>query len=746
MQPTTATANDDATAPAPARQKQFRPRLRPVQFTKRDRPGDEHPGSLQSVQTWVIRRVRDETHPDDRHLYSEEVLSEPTGDEDRVRVWGKRADERSESSSLIGFETEAQELADLENAVRRVKKEFGRAAKLKRRAERLFKGPKDAVEVDPQEAAKARREAEKHSRTNREMKEMIADRMEHGAYYAGGRIAGEIVPRMHEYLGANCKNMRSRTGSPSLARMAALYPRKGRVRAGYEKDVLLDSATKIFALDAPYAELNKRIIGCIVVELDSTLLPEEFREELLIILGSKMMPNLIVGRINHDGRLVRPHLIWILTKPVWNDLVREVVDPSTGELVKVGDPRCKPKPIAKARMVQRCLTSLLLPLGADPAMTNMTKPKNALSFFWTTLITNDERFHMLDDFSDIKGWPKKVDEHAMAEAAAKVRAEAKSGRTASNLAWNVVTNIIHPLARHSLRDGDPAFIKAGQAGVDELAAWFDSQVRPAAREALLLAAQEAAEAEKAAAEAEDANEEADTIKALVAEIIEKTTKALDIVLERRCRFAARWCLGKLSKRRRKSYRGRDRNVVFKDNPNPTEKERQQKASELTAQGRRARSAWALAKEASTALSDTGEIRKADFIKDATTVRRATAYRRWDQAMALLGLVEFAEGVWRKPAAVTAPVSLGVAKIKSETSSGSHHPTSIPSAPIQASDSTRSPAQEPRPLARTDDPPRLDTDAMPPEPGVDDPPWVDHATPTVDVRQRVVRCAPELEPA
>ncbi|MBR0994314.1 hypothetical protein JQ580_26690 [Bradyrhizobium japonicum] len=705
------------------------------------------PGSMQSIQVWRPRTLWHDTHPDDQHLYTEEQLSEPTGEEDRTRVLNRirfAAPSGSEQAALVAFETEAQEKADIANAVRRDKAAKARAAKLARRAERHHKAPADLVSVDPQESAQAARDARKFADEARDLKQETRDRLQYGPYFKGGRVAGEVVPEMHEYLGAEIGNNRSRTGSPSMARIAALSPRKGRTRAGYEKDVLFETTSKLFALDAPYVELNKKIIGCIVVELDSVLRPEQFRERLLEILGPRCMPNLIVGRISESGFLVRPHLIWLLKKPVWNDQRREIVHPVTGEITQIGDKRCKTKPIRKAHVVQRCLTQLLLPLGADPAMTNMWKPKNALSFFWTTLITNDDHFYGLTDFEqNIIGWPSKVDEHAMAETAADMRAKAKgvSGK-ASNLLWRTVGHIIEPMARDRMRDSDPEFIKAGQAGVDALAAWFDRQVRPVAREALLLAAQEAAEAEKAAAV--DAGEETDTLADLITAIDEKTSKALDVVLERRCRFHAKWCLGKLSRRRRKSYRGRDRNVVFEvDKPTPTQ--HREKAGQRTAEGRSARSAWALAKEIYATLLATGEVRRAEFIRNASTVCRATAYRRWDEAMRLIGLVECEAGVWRNPP-VSPAVSLGDTKIKSQTSAGADHPTSLPSDQAGTPIATPTPTLRPGHPVQTDDPPRLDTADPTAEPGDDAPPWSTHALPTVDVRRRMVSRVPEPEPA
>ncbi|WP_375312806.1 hypothetical protein WHZ77_05870 [Bradyrhizobium sp. A5] len=664
-------------------------------------------GSLQSIQTFRPVTAWSDIHPDDHHLYTPEQLHEPTGEVSRVKVINRLAYrhfdavEGGEHQALVGFQTEAQERADAEYK----KKRKAQADKLARRAKAAgLKVATDLVQVDPSEAKKAAAQAEKYANMHREAKQEIADRYEYGFYTKTCKVAGEVVAAFNEYLGKDCKNLRSGLGSPSVARMVALYPRKGLIRAGYDKGALFESATKLFALDAPYVELNKKIIGCIVVELDSVLRPEEFREALLAILGPQRMPNLIVGRISSSGFLVRPHLIWILKKPIWNDPLREITDANTGEVTTIGDKRCRMKPIKKAYVVQRCLTQLLLPLGADPAMTNMWKPKCPLSAFWSTIITNDDRFHALDDFEQIPNWPRNVDEAGMAETAATMRAQA-AGATASgsNLAWRLVGNEIEPLARLQLKARDQDFIEAGKAGVESLARWFDAKVRPAVE----------------------------------AEI--GPSEGLDRIMERRCTFHARWCLGKLSPRKRKSSRGRDRDIIFKDNPNPTPTDHRIEAGKKSAKHRRAVSVWALGKEAAVALSATGEIHRAAFIKNLDTVTRPTAYRCFDKVMAMLGLVEVEEGVFRKPTAVSPSVSDGAPKIKSQSHEARKQATVPgPNAP-STSDSTPAPSRSPGNPAQPLDP-------APANPASGPPPWQTCALLPVDVRPQAVTRVPEPEPA
>ncbi|WP_038965556.1 hypothetical protein [Bradyrhizobium diazoefficiens] len=648
----------------------------------RDLP-ERHIGSLQSVQAFRAKTCESEVHPDDRHLYSAAELALPTGDEYRVSVQQLTYDR----NVLVEFLTEVREEADLAAE----KKRKDRREKLARRAKAAgHKVATNLVEVDPDEAKKAHAEAEKWAKIRRETSEEIADRLLHGFYYAGGKVADEIVQAFCEYLGANIRNLRSRIGSPSLARIAALYPRH--CRGGYDKTALADAAVKLFALDCPYVELNRKVAGCIVVELDSVLRPEEFRARLLEILGVARMPNLIVGRISPSGYLVRPHLIWLLNTPVWYEPFKEVTDPTTGEVTTTGDERCRTKPIAKFHHVQRGLTQQLLPLGADPAMRNLWKPKNPLSPFWTTIIGNDDNFHDLGDFEKIKNWPREVNENGMAVAAALMRAEANGmNKTASNFAWNFVGSIIEPMAGALIKDRDkrdPSFVAAARGGLEALAAWFDDRVRP------------------------------------LAEMEIEAGPALDVIIERRCLFHARWCLGKISKRRGRVGRGRDRKAIFDGNLNT--KEARQHASATTGSHRHNVTMWRLCQELSVAMKATGAVDKTAFIKDIALVGKSFAYEHWDEACRWLKL-EFREGAYR----YIAPPDRG---------QDDH--SDLPSEPIRASDSTLPTPAIPGHPVRTSESVLIDTVAGPSEPGVDDPPWLTHAPPTVDVRQRVVSCVPE----
>jgi hypothetical protein len=200
-------------------------------------------GSWQSVKIFRPVVFGDRLHPDAREFFEPDELAAV---EDKAALTNvvcpggyRHFDyvDDSEHAAMVGFQTEGQEKGDREHQAKIDK----RNEKRKRRAERA--GHKVAQylaePVDEYEAKKARKEAEKWAGVRREHSVEIRDRLRFGFFYpggsatGGGKIAGEIVGKFSEFFGEGI--LRSRLGSPSLARMAALYPRVGDLRAGYDK-------------------------------------------------------------------------------------------------------------------------------------------------------------------------------------------------------------------------------------------------------------------------------------------------------------------------------------------------------------------------------------------------------------------------------------------------------------------------------------------------------------------------------
>jgi hypothetical protein len=513
-------------------------------------------------------------------------------------------------AALVGFQTASAEKAAIDYEIKLTK----RAQKLKRRAERLgTKVEQDLTPVDENESARRRQEATNWSDAHRSRKQEMRDLYKYGFYWKGGSVAGDEYDAFGEFFGEDC--LRSHLGSPSLARWVQILPRANRLRIGADKEALLSTDSKALGLLAPYVEMDRKRECAIVVELDTVWANASgLRARLLEILPPHMLPNLVVGRYGRDHLFCRPHLVWLL-KPgseVWSDLYTEWTD-DNGVVHHSGDKRCRKRPVQFFRAIQRALTALLLPVGADPACHNIWKPKNAVSPFWTTVVANDAYWPTLKDFLAIPKFRLGVDEHALAEEAAIMRAEAAGGtRSASNAAWRAVGNVLEPLVRRAFAAGEPSFMEAGK-NLDTLAAWLEQRVRPVVESEL------------------------------------GRSDALDLVLTRRCAFAARYCRTKRRKpgkprklgKRRMLNRGRDRDMAI-DIPDP--KERRAIAGRRSAKHRRAVSLHHLRQEMVVALRAAGTIRKSEFIKNVCTISKSVAYDIFDEAIAGLAVAfEFRDG-------------------------------------------------------------------------------------------------------
>jgi hypothetical protein len=460
-------------------------------------------GSEQAVTIFRPITMAETIHPDAREYFDASELSDVIEKAAERRVgspglyrhvdWVTPEGGESSHGELLGFMSEAQERSDIAHKA----KVDARRDKARKRAERAgLKFQEVQALGDPvaiAEMEKARENAKKFANITRDLKREVGDRMKYGFYHAGEKrlggnvpVAGDLYEEFHEYFGPACP-YRSKLGSPSLARMAALYPRKGMVRGGNDKEALLETTSKLLALDSPYVELNRMWAGCITIELDSVWRSAaELRAKLLSIFGARMMPNLIVGRYTRDGLFARPHLIWILKVPVYYNAFREWTDPNTGEVKSVGDEDCRTGPIGKYHAVQRSLVSMLLPLGADPGCFNIWKPKNPLSPFWSTIIANDDHWASLDEFRHIEGYPKRAPSEAkMNDLAHKMR-EAAAGEApvTSNLIWVTAKKEITQLVSRGRCGYDLDFRRAADQGVEALAAYIENTVRPPLEAAL----------------------------------------------------------------------------------------------------------------------------------------------------------------------------------------------------------------------------------------------------------------------
>ncbi|MDB6166014.1 MAG: hypothetical protein JWQ83_1154 [Lacunisphaera sp.] len=581
---------------------------------------DRDLGSLQSVRAFRRVTMADSVHPEMIPLLHPDDLSEIV---DEARDVAVRADsthfsyiEDSQYEGLVGLQTEAQEAALAQYNAKIAAREKKKLARAKAAGHKVDVNV--APELSPGEIAAAKRESDKWKDYRRTQAQLKIDRWKNGFHqHTTKEVAGYHYPAFSEYFG---KGILRGHIDPALSRFVQLLPKAGRLRVGMDKAVLMSTTSKVLALDAPYVELDPKRLGMVVVELDTVWkTPGALREALLTILGPRMMPQIIVGRRDANGRLLRPHLIWLLNPKfidadgverdgtVWNDPVRTIIDENGNERV-VGDKRCQMKPIRKFFAVQRSMVALLAPIGADPACHNVNRPKNPVSVYMTAICPNNDYWPILDDFETIPGYCRKVNEEALEEIAAKMRLEATGVEpSTSNLAWKTVGAVIIPMARLALKTRTPDFVHAGRS-VETLTAWFDAQVRPLVEGDL------------------------------------GPSPTLDRVLARRCRFAANWC--RTAKVGRGVYRGRDRDSILMTIPdgeggerNLTPAERATLTAERTNEHRHALPMWNMCKELIGAVSVTGSIDKAEFLKGICLVSKAFGYKHWDEAVRKCGLIE-----------------------------------------------------------------------------------------------------------
>lgn len=513
---------------------------------------------------------------------------------------------------LIAFRTEEQAKADAEYR-RKLK---AQEEKRKRRAARAH-----VATVETKAQIQKRLDAERAGRhfIRRHAREMAdcEERLVNGFHCPGGRVAGRSFEPFVEYLGPYM--LRSRLGSPSLARAAQVLPKAKNLRVGHDKETVYAVKYKLFALDAPYAEHDKRFARYLAIDLDGVW-PSiaDCIEDLRQIFPPHLMPNLLVGRRDANGDWEGGHLIWYLSQYDEDGNKRD-----SSVWLEKEDKRCRKAPIRFYEQVIRGLKKLLLPLGADAGWRNMRKPKAALSPFWSTIVVNDGHFVTLKDFFNVPGFSLEVTESQLTEEATKGRVEAMGAPPeTSNRLWKVVGNIIEPLAREALGKREASFVAAALQSPAALTAWFLARVHP---RAMIELADELAEDSKKLA-------------------------YLDTVLQRRCEFAAQYCLRR--RRKRTARRGRDRDAFLKVETAAT---RRQIAGDRSAKQKHARKIYAMAKTIHRLLASGLILTKTALIKEWRVATKSFAYKHWDEAIAMLsGVVEFHNGGYRYIGTVVRP--------------------------------------------------------------------------------------------
>ena len=168
--------------------------------------------------------------------------------------------------------------------------------------------------------------------------------------------------------------------SVALMRFVQSVHKPDLFRAGWDKAMVVPQPFKIEGLDMTYVEGNKIYRSMLRVDIDRTFDSIEDLREQILSCGVPL-PNIVSWVLDQSGDSVeaipRPHLIWLLDKPVW---------------WKHGSAATLHWKSALNR-----LTSALLGIGADPAgMLNPMRVKNPLGIGNGWHVFDDVTWHLSD--------------------------------------------------------------------------------------------------------------------------------------------------------------------------------------------------------------------------------------------------------------------------------------------------------------------------------------------------------------
>jgi hypothetical protein len=201
---------------------------------------------------------------------------------------------------------------------------------------------------------------------------LVRLRFDIGFRHPGGPVAGNPSYQrpafVHKGLISN--------EHPALLLFVAKVPRAKRLRIGDTKGESFTTDSKLLALDAPYIEGNKACAGFVRVDMDGAFTWMEI--EAICQEAYIPLPNIAVGYQDGCGRVLSPHLIWMLAASVPmanNDLCKRF--------------RCLYHGVARG------LVKALLPHGADPGgLLNAHRVKNPLSPLWDRRVLADEPYDL----------------------------------------------------------------------------------------------------------------------------------------------------------------------------------------------------------------------------------------------------------------------------------------------------------------------------------------------------------------
>jgi hypothetical protein len=184
---------------------------------------------------------------------------------------------------------------------------------------------------------------------------LVRQRMDEGFRWNGGPVGGnpDYVRAPFVYLGLVSER------HPIYQLFVASTPRAARLRTGDTKAAVDRVGQKLLALDSPYVDASKSLRRVLRVEVDRDFAGGVAELAVAIAACGVSLPNFVIGHVDRAGRLLNPHLIWLIGDSV------------------VFTHRGKPAHQALWKAVLRGLTARLLPVGADPGgIANPLRVKN----------------------------------------------------------------------------------------------------------------------------------------------------------------------------------------------------------------------------------------------------------------------------------------------------------------------------------------------------------------------------------
>ncbi|MGU3401672.1 hypothetical protein ACLBWS_18505 [Brucellaceae bacterium D45D] len=218
--------------------------------------------------------------------------------------------------------------------------------------------------------------------------QLIKERLEIGYRRHGVKeLSGHQVGPVHE------RGLRSETLNSHAAKLFVAYVPKARnLRTNWGKGALEKIGTKLFSLDEPYIEGNKKFLNFLRIDTDRVWSSVEECQSFYRLLAHDgkiaCEPHFFVSLKLNGGRFLRPHAIWLLPygAAVWNEPGKE---------------GWKRGPVDLFHAVYYGLCDTLLEAGADaaaPASTQQTK--NPLSPEWYTVCPQDAHFPDLSEHAE----------------------------------------------------------------------------------------------------------------------------------------------------------------------------------------------------------------------------------------------------------------------------------------------------------------------------------------------------------